>query len=191
MQLESDMTNHFFGYGSLVNRATHAYPNGERASLTGWRRVWVHTDPLPRSFLSVIPDPGCTIHGLIAEVPGGDWSALDLREIGYQRQFEQALIAGAARPIQVYAVPQADGRAPAGGHPILLSYIDAVIQGFLVEYGAAGAAHFFETTAGWHAPILDDRAAPQYPRAQNLNSTERAVVDAGLKAVGGRIERVV
>ena len=28
----------FFGYGSLVNRDTHDYPNAVRATLSGWRR---------------------------------------------------------------------------------------------------------------------------------------------------------
>ncbi|MDN5786694.1 gamma-glutamylcyclotransferase family protein [Pseudorhodobacter sp.] len=181
------MTHHFFGYGSLVNRATHAYPNGQRASLAGWRRAWVHTAALPRSFLSVIRDPGCTIHGLIAEVPGGDWSALDIREEGYTRQPDQAMISGAAFPIQVYAIPDGMGHAPAHDYPILLSYVDAVVQGFLTEYGDQGAAHFFETTTGWDAPILNDRKVPQYPRSQRLSAQAQAVVDAGLRGVGAKV----
>lgn len=180
------MTNHFFGYGSLVNRATHAYPNGQRASLHGWRRAWVHTPDLPRSFLSVIPDTSCTIKGLVAEVPGGDWSALDLRETGYTRAQAHAVIDDQHHPIQVYSVPQNTARTPAKDHPILLSYIDAVIQGFMVEYGADGAAHFFDTTTGWQAPILNDRSAPQYPRAQIIDPSQRAAVDAGLLKVGAR-----
>ena len=178
------MTNHFFGYGSLVNRATHAYPNGQRATLKGWRRRWVHTPTVPGSFLSVTPDTSCSILGLMAEVPGGDWSALDVRETGYLRNFGTALIDGTDHPIQVYSVPNIDSTAVSDDHPILLSYIDAVVQGFLVEYGASGAAHFFETTNGWHLPILNDRDAPKYPRAQRLSPDERAVVDQGLADVG-------
>jgi hypothetical protein len=175
------MTNHFFGYGSLVNRATHSYPNARHATLPGWRRAWVHTPDLPRSFLSVVPDPTCTIMGLVAEVPGGDWAALDIRETGYIRAPDHALIGDHPHPIQVYAV--ANARTPTPDAPILLSYLDAVIQGFLIEYGHQGASHFFATTTGWNAPILDDRAAPQYPRAQRLSDAERAAVDDGLRTV--------
>jgi hypothetical protein len=178
------MANHFFGYGSLVNRATHAYPNGQRATLAGWRRAWVHTPHLARSFLSVVPDPDCTILGLVAEVPGGDWAALDIRETGYIRARAHAVIDDRPHPIQVYCVPQTHARTPARDHPILLSYIDAVVQGFATEYGAAGAAHFFETTKGWDAPILNDRHAPQYPRAQSLSNDEIAMVRDGLHRVG-------
>ncbi|MDX5384038.1 MAG: gamma-glutamylcyclotransferase, partial [Rhodobacterales bacterium] len=33
----------FFGYGSLVNRATHDYGQARAATLPGWRRAWRHT----------------------------------------------------------------------------------------------------------------------------------------------------
>ena len=55
------MTPSFFGYGSLVNRATHDYPGAQPAQLHGWRRVWVRTDLRDVVFLSVRPDPGTTI----------------------------------------------------------------------------------------------------------------------------------
>jgi hypothetical protein len=186
--METDMTQHFFGYGSLVNRATHSYPDAEPASLRGWRRVWVHTAVRPLAYLSVEPDADCTIQGLIAHVPGGDWAALDAREHGYNRHLAQAIRHGGSQhPIQVYAVPQTACGVPVAAHPILLSYIDVVIQGFLREFGTEGAKNFFATTSGWQAPIQDDRAAPLYPRAQTLSVAERAVVDDGLAAVGARV----
>ena len=181
------MTEHFFGYGSLVNRSTHSYGAAEPARLAGWRRVWVHTAVRPLAYLSVEPDADSTIQGLIAHVPGGDWAALDAREHGYDRHPAQAEGAGGTRDIQVYAVPAGQGAAPALAHPILLSYIDVVIQGFLREFGLPGAEGFFATTRGWDAPILDDRASPRYPRAQVLTPQEREVVDAGLLGVGARV----
>jgi hypothetical protein len=90
-------------------------------------------------------------------------------------------------PIQVYAVPQVQANAPAVAHPILLSYIDVVVQGFLCEFGPQGAEDFFATTTGWNAPILNDRSAPQYPRAQRLTAQETAVVDAGLSNLGATL----
>jgi hypothetical protein len=49
-------------------------------------------------------------------------------------------------------------------HPVLLSYLDVVVQGYLQEFDEAGVAHFFDTTDGWDAPLLDDRTHPHYPR---------------------------
>ena len=62
-------------------------------------------------------------------------------------------------------------------HPVLLSYLDVVVQGYMREFGEAGVARFFATTDGWDAPVLDDRKHPIYPRHQVLNSSERALTD--------------
>lgn len=181
---------HVFGYGSLVNRATHAMAPAHPARLSGWRRVWVATPARPAAFLSVERAEGGMIEGLVAAVAGGDWAGLDARERGYARlPLDPATVAhdGPAGLFpQIYAVPAAQA-APAGpGHPILLSYLDTVVQGFLREFGPGGAERFFATTAGWQAPVLDDRAAPRYPRARALTAAERACVDAGLEALGVR-----
>lgn len=68
-------------------------------------------------------------------------------------------------------------------HPILLSYLDVVVQGYLRMHGLGGVAHFFETTAGWGLPVLNDRADPIYPRHQSLSVKEQALVDRHLAAV--------
>jgi hypothetical protein len=177
----------FFGYGSLVNRATHAYPDPRPARLEGWRRVWVHTDLRPVAYLSVEPAEG-EILGLVAEVPGGDWAALDRREAAYDRHPVTTRLhaCGTEMPARVYAVPRHHAAPPDSRHPVLLSYIDTVVQGFLEVFGREGAAHFFETTAGWGGPVTDDRAAPRYPRATALTPAERAIVDAGLAGVTER-----
>ena len=132
-------------------------------------------------FLSVHRAPG-TILGLLAEVPGGDWAALDARETGYERHPIIAEGPGGPEAAQVYAVPM-EGRGKGSAHPILQSYLDCVVQGFLREFGPEGAVAFFDTTDGWQTPILDDRAAPRYPRAQSLTPQERAFVDAALARI--------
>ncbi|MFD0978116.1 gamma-glutamylcyclotransferase family protein [Tropicimonas aquimaris] len=177
----------FFGYGSLVNRATHGYPRTRPARLEGWRRVWVHTVLRPWAFLSAIPADGA-IDGLLADVPNGDWSALDLREGAYRRQSVAATVqaCGTGVDAQIYSVPAEHADAPDVRHPLRLSYIDVVVQGYLEVFGEAGAAEFFASTAGWDAPVLDDRAAPIYPRHQPLTARQRGVVDEQLDAVGAR-----
>lgn len=178
------MTPWFFGYGSLVNRATHSYPHAQPARLNGWRRIWVGTANRDVVFLSVHQSDGATIDGLLASVPGGDWGALDVRETGYKRRDATADVVhgGFADNIAVYQVP-ADTLTETGQHHILLSYLDVVVQGFVREFGIAGAEGFFDTTDGWTTPVHDDRGAPLYPRAQMLTAEEQALTDRLLAQV--------
>jgi len=126
--------------------------------VSGWRRAWRKSPLRDRCFLTVVPALDDYVEGLIAAVPGA-----------------------------VYAIPEGAHHDPGDDNPVLLSYIDVVVQGFLAEFGPDGARHFFDTTQGWHVPVLDDRAAPIYARAQGLDEAERAVVDEGLARVGARI----
>ena len=177
------MTNaFFFGYGSLVNRQTHAYDDAHPARIPGWRRVWRHTAHHETAFLTAVPDPGTTIAGLVAGVPGGDWVALDAREAGYDRVRARDVDHPVPRAIDVsiYSIPPGKHAAPSAPRPILRSYLDVVVQGYLREFGEAGVADFFATTDGWDAPLQDDRAAPAYPRAQRLTPAETALVDTML-----------
>jgi len=179
----------FFGYGSLVNRATHAYGGGQPARLHGWRRAWRATDARAVAYLTIVPDAGAVIDGLMAPVPGGDWAALDRREAAYDRLDGQDVRHDApARPgVSVYAIGAGRSRAASRGQPVLLSYLDVVVQGFLAEFGPAGVARFFASTDGWDTPILNDRAAPRYPRAQVLSAHDRRLVDDWLGTVGARM----
>lgn len=175
----------FFGYGSLVNRATHDCAPAEPARLAGWRRVWRHTRLRDTPFLSVEPAEAA-IDGLIALVPGDDWQKLDLREHGYRRHPLAADRLSAAPDwagrVEIYAV-EPQHTLTTNVHPILLSYLDTVVQGFLREFGAAGVAGFFATTTGW-CGLLDDRHAPRYPRYHKTTAAERRLVDCHTHALG-------
>ena len=70
-----------------------------------------------------------------------------------------------ARDIQLYTIPDGKHGRPDRLHPVLLSYIDVVVEGYLNEFGEDGVARFFASTGGWDAPIADDRAAPRYSPA--------------------------
>ena len=173
----------FFGYGSLVNRKTHIYGDAHPARVTGWRRVWRHTAIRPVAFLTAVPSAGTDIEGLIAGVPNGDWHALDEREHAYDR-VELRDLDDHPLPYTpqaaIYSIPVGKHSAPTMAHPILLSYLDVVVQGYDQEFGAEGVQRFFDTTDGWDAPILDDRAHPQYPRHQLLTAAQRSMVDQAL-----------
>lgn len=176
---------HFFGYGSLVNRQTHIYDAAHPASIEGWRRTWRHIAALDHAFLTATPAPGHRIEGLIAEVPGADWAALDEREMFYLRIPAE----GVAHPldtapaVQIYHAPEHLNPEAESPKPILLSYLDVIVQGYLSEFGEDGVAGFFTTTDGWEAPVLNDRLAPRYPRHQRLTNAERALTDEWLRVV--------
>ncbi|MGV6846845.1 MAG: gamma-glutamylcyclotransferase family protein [Marinibacterium sp.] len=176
----------FFGYGSLVNTATHDFADAHPARIRGWRRAWRQTPLRDVAFLTAIPDENAEIDGMIAHVPGGDWAALDKREWAYERRpVTERVSHPVTRPVHIalYAVPEDQHRPASAPHPIVLSYLDVVVQGYLRVFGESGARRFFETTEGWHGPILDDRAAPRYPRHQTLTAAERAFVDGFLETL--------
>lgn len=167
----------FFGYGSLVNLSTHDYPDPQPATLRGWRRVWKQAASRPVAFLSVEPHD-TTLHGITAQVPGDDWTALDLREHAYLRRDVSDQF---GHPTAVYEANPDHTAPPSTGHPILLSYLDVVVAGYATLM-ADGPAHFLETTAGW-GPVMDDRADPIYPRAQPLAPHIRTLVDDAIRAL--------
>ena len=178
---------YFFGYGSLVNKGTHGFAEAHPARLKGWRRMWRKTDLREAAYLTVVPDANSEIDGLIAEVPHGDWAALDERERAYARvdaahQITHPL--AVVPKIVVYAIEDGQHGPPDHQSPVLLSYIDVVVQGYLQIFGEDGVARFFGTTGGWEAPIIDDRASPVYPRHQRLSPKEQALVDDMLDSVG-------
>lgn len=177
----------FFGYGSLVNRRTHVYERAHPAEAHGWRRLWRHTAGRDIAILTAVPAaPTDSIQGLIAAVPGGDWAALDQREEAYDRLPATGAIRhdSDAGHIAIYSIPETKHPPAPAPCAILLSYLDVVVQGYLDVFGQEGVARFFETTDGWDAPVLDDRDAPMYPRAQKLDAEEMRLVDRWLAKVG-------
>ena len=181
---------YFFGYGSLVNLATHDFPDPRPAKLRGWRRAWKHTDLRSVAFLTAVPDPESEIEGMIAHVPKNDWAALDEREWAYDRIPATQSVAHPLTQdveIAVYAVPKGQHTESTNRHPLLLSYIDVVVQGYLRAYGEDGADRFFATTDGWDAPILNDRADPRYPRHQQLKRHETEFVDTRLQELSANL----
>ncbi len=179
-----------FGYGSLVNAATHDYGDVHPARLPGWRRMWRHVEGRSVAFLTIVRDPASEIDGALAPVPGETWADLDQRERSYLRETADG-VQHELHPetdIRLYHAPEHLHRPHSGHHPILLSYLDVVVQGYYRLGGEAAVQAFFETTDGWDAPVLNDRAAPRYSRHQRLASDEVDLADTWLDRLG--IERL-
>lgn len=185
------MNAFFFGYGSLVNTATHTYAGHFPATAHGWQRAWRCVAGQKATFLTVIEAPGTSIEGLVAEVPDRDWRALDAREANYDRLDARHCLGPGpstdAHELAIYAIAQDKFAHPSPDSPILLSYIDVVLQGYLKVFGRRGAEAFVETTIGWDTPVLDDRRTPIYPRHQRLSADESNCVDGVLREVGAEI----
>ena len=182
MHIKSMSNQFFFGYGSLVNTSSHDFRDISNARLVGWRRVWQRTNLRDFSFLSVHTSDDFSIDGVIANVPDGNWTKLDKREAGYDRIIGSEMIehtTSKADSISFYRIPD-HKLANLEKCPILLSYLDVVLMGFLQRFGKQGFANFFETTDGWDCGILNDRYNPRYPRAQEYESGFYSTVDNAL-----------
>lgn len=182
----------FFGYGSLVNTNTHSYDGSRPARVSGWRRKWRHTSLRDVAYLTVREAPGHAIDGLIAAVPNGDWEALDQREHAYDRLHLHDQHVDHDHPgdilVHMYKTRAGNDAPPSVRHPILHSYLDTVVLGYVNIFGVEGAAHFFATTDGWDSPVLDDRHDPIYPRAVSLSRRDKAFVDTHLD--GLQVQRI-
>lgn len=182
------MTLHVFGYGSLVNARTHDYRAVHPARLPGWQRRWCQAAGRRWAFLAATPAAGAVLDGVIAAVPAKAWPALDAREASYDRAESEGVEHGLPGPVRVrhYWVPEGKHAAPARAAPVLMSYLDTCVEGYLAVFGAEGPARFFETTAGWDTPVLDDRARPFYARHTAPGAAVEAVTDAALARLGVR-----
>lgn len=184
----------YFGYGSLVNRATlrtgivAAYP----ARLNGWRRFWrappdlgsLDHDRVRPALLTVGRQAGAAIDGLLVIDLADNLAAVDAREIHYHRRdiADDELVFAGTRPgfscpLHVYEARE-DVPAVAGAPLIWRSYLDAVLQGFRAEYGVDGVHRFMAETGGFDFAVEEDRTAPLYPRAVRLDGEEIGLYDA-------------
>jgi hypothetical protein len=194
----------YFGYGSLVNRDTlrtdflHAQP----VRLHGWRRCWrprQHGDPIftdpPTSLLSARQVADGFIDGLLVFDRKSNLPSVDERERTYDRiAVSHDRLEGLGEDLPrctVYVYEAQTNAAPHDPqHPILRSYLDAVLQGFLREFGQTGVQHFLDTTDGFERSVHDDRHDPRYPRSVRLSDNERVFFDTLLDrhrtGLGGR-----
>ena len=182
------MSAKVFGYGSLVNRGTLPPTlHVERGIARGFRRAWRTRSPGVRGgacSLSIVPAADGEIEGLILTFDDAEWPMIRAREHNYN----ELRLADQPDVVIFRAKTGIDGFGDRH-YPIFLSYVETTLQGFFTEFGDDGARRFMETTDGWHVPIIDARAGPRYPRAQQLSDDEQLRVDELLKAVDATILR--
>ncbi|GGD17941.1 gamma-glutamylcyclotransferase family protein [Aureimonas glaciei] len=174
----------YFGYGSLVNRATlrTKFLAIRRAEVSGWRRFWLPRSETGIALLSARPDPGHATQGVVVYDHADHLAAVDEREAGYiRRDVDGAGLvvdaAPAAAPVHIYEAISPGATAAETGALILQSYLDAVLQGFLSLYGRAGVERFVAETQGFETGIVQDRMTPRYPRSVKLGAGEAEFFD--------------
>jgi cation transport protein ChaC len=182
---------YYFGYGSLVNRDTRpAGEFSESATLKGWRRVWGNRSAdLKRSqnctSLSIEtlghPSEG-SIEGVIARMPVSELTQLDEREAGYNRlklSVDEFELTDRVETDFVYVYQSELPRRFLADdeHPILQSYIDCVLAGYLTQFGRSGMQAMVDSTRGWSRPVMNDREAPHYPRAVDIDVDLQLSID--------------
>lgn len=188
----------YFGYGSLVNRTTlrTEYIDAIPARLSGWKRCWrprPSGDPIDGSGLSSLLSArrhhGHAIEGLLVYDSLDNLPAVDLREATYDRvavNLENLeLTDRVPDECPVYIYEAHTNTAPHDpGDPILQSYLDAVMQGFMHEFGETGVRAFLHSTDGFERPVRMDRHEPVYPRAVELPDHQRELFDGLLVEKG-------
>ena len=183
----------YFGYGSLVNDQTrNADSFGFAARLKGYRRRWSiwKASAERKAFgfggvaaLSVYADAQSALDGLLIFDRKDHLPDVDKREAMYDRVPIRLddLTSGHDVPkgvdCYIYVGQPAHTEESDPAFPMLQSYVDAVMQGFLHKFGEEGVSRFVEETDGWQTHLLLDRSAPFYPRHVTLSEEERGVVD--------------
>jgi len=187
----------YFGYGSLVNRATHGtrVAHAVPARLKGRARHWRARPDMPgfpAALLTVVPEEGGAVDGLLVFDDVANLAAIDAREARYERvellPEELELLGQTPVRCTAYVYQAITYLPPHQEEPkILQSYLDAVLQGFLREHGQSGVERFIRTTGNFHIAVHPDRENPVYPRAVALSTHERDYFDALLAEAGIRI----
>lgn len=181
-----------FGYGSLVNWRTR--PPNEPANsfvIQGWQRYWGHCVSIEAGnvcALTIRPKVGQSVAGALVRTERQLLPALDDRERGYQRvhlvsENERPPVPGTVGSVDIFTYTSEPPMFRLGDaeYPIWCSYLECVLAGFVYVGGESAAQQFIETTEGWEAPILDDRATPKYPRYYALDGETKVIVHSLLK----------
>ena len=182
-------TRWFFGFGSLVNERTlPADTTWCPATLRGWQRTWGHAIPRdpPWFALNVEPEANTSIDGLLIKETPSLAPQLAAREQGYSahRLPDDAITTPLpAEDASIWIWRSDHPASPDQLGCLLQSYIDCVLKGFLTHFGEDGVERFLATTMGWHNPIIADRGAPRYPRAQALTTQIETAFDRQVVAV--------
>lgn len=182
----SKSTDFIFGYGSLVNRQTFTQAEDfYRVSVDGFIREWSHRTVTPFGQITALTLRRMeekTVDGVAISFAARHLPKIDQREIGYVKEKIDGNCVDWKEQTRKHArlhvyTSKGSGLLATAEFPILQSYIDVVMQGYLTVFGKEGAKRFIDSTLGWRGYILNDRDAPIYPRHTKITDVERSIID--------------
>lgn len=170
-----------FGYGSLVNsqsrqktveRAVPAIPARISPDF-GYRRGWFfRANSIKVTLLGIERvEQGSSINGVIFPVTDQELIQWDRRESGYNRiqvdshkiELLYPLVLSDTAKVYIYVPSEKyTTTLPAVDYPLVQSYIDLCVSGFL-EYHRDFAREFIETVFAWSPYWLNDRVMARRP----------------------------
>ncbi|WP_026958275.1 MULTISPECIES: gamma-glutamylcyclotransferase family protein [Aliagarivorans] len=170
---------YIFGYGSLIDAdcrqrtfpGEHAYP----ARLKGFQRYWSGLKSVgDRSAVVICPSEDSSVNGVLIPFDERFIDDLDQRECDYNRVLLSQDQLELLDPLphsatKIYTYVAKELWRPADETPILQSYLDVCLRGCL-EVSEHYAREFLHSTEFWVSHWEDDRNAPRYPRAENLDA---------------------
>jgi hypothetical protein len=189
----------YFGYGSLVNELTWLQSerfHSERhpVEIENWTREWGHCVDTPRGpmcALTAARAAGTHIQGILIRCDAADLAQVDAREAGYDRVElpRRDVRSSGDLPDKLYIYTSRSPHYRPGGadYPILFSYVEAVLHGFLSVFKTEGVDAFIRSTSGWTAPVLDDRDRPQYRRSPRklISIEDKLYIEQKIRQITG------
>ena len=167
-----------FAYGSLTNslsrikvikNKTYFYGN-----LFSYKRIWsINVEQKNFTGLGIIYDKNYYCNGIYIPISEKDIKELDVREIKESgNKYERLLLDNKFcdqrfKKNKIYTYVSKNVENPSHDFPLIQSYIDVVIQGFM-EYNIEYAIEFCRTTFNWSKYYINDRNAPIYHKTKNI-----------------------
>lgn len=191
--------HYVLGYGSLLSRDSRErysqiFTPGLPVNVTGFQRAWVtRSIAEQQTYVGAITDSNSQLNALL--IPTAINPQLKHREKDYRfvEVGVQALsFTGApmsetlfnALEKHTFWICETLQVLPANEQfPVHQTYIDTCLSGCFEHGGETKAHAFVSQTKGWEHPRYNDREAPKYPRAANLDSRQHSKIDAILKAL--------
>jgi len=180
--------NFIFGYGSLISeesrKKTGLSKKSYIAKLNGFKREWnIKIHEAKATALGIIKNSESFCNGIIFEIPEKEIKNFDKRENKYYSRIEidpnslNIKEFPNIQNIKIWVYVTKKPTTPTKDFPILLSYIDVVLNGCL-KINENFAKDFINTTSNWKY-TENDRNNPRYPRAEK--NTPKNKIDKLLK----------